>query len=57
LQDPREILVNGDNLKIKRGEANRYFENKKKEYLKNKINELARNSKNQEHQRPVDRNK
>jgi uncharacterized protein YaaR (DUF327 family) len=44
LQDPSEI--NGDNLKIMRCEASRYFRNKKKEYLKDKINELATNSKN-----------
>jgi hypothetical protein len=39
LQDPSEI--NGDNLNNVRREANRYFRNKKKEYLKGKINELA----------------
>jgi hypothetical protein len=44
LQDPSEI--NGDYLKIVRCEASRYFRNKKKEYLKDKINELAANSKN-----------
>jgi hypothetical protein len=44
LQDPSEI--NGDNLKIVRCEASRYFRNKNKEYLKDKINELATNSKN-----------
>jgi hypothetical protein len=44
LQDPSEI--NGDYLKIVRREANRYFRNKKREYLKDKINELAMNSKN-----------
>jgi hypothetical protein len=44
LQDPSEI--NGDNLKIVRREASRYFWNKKREYLKDKINELATNSKN-----------
>jgi hypothetical protein len=43
LQDPNEI--NGDNLKIVRREASRYFMNKKREYLKHKINELATNSK------------
>jgi hypothetical protein len=43
LQDPSEI--NGDHLKIVRREASRYFRNKKK-YLKDKINELAMNSKN-----------
>jgi hypothetical protein len=44
LQDPSEI--NGDNQKIVRREASRYFRNKKREYLKNKINELAIDSKN-----------
>jgi uncharacterized NAD(P)/FAD-binding protein YdhS len=39
LQDPSEI--NGDNLNIVRCEASRYFRNKKREYLKDKINELA----------------
>jgi hypothetical protein len=43
-QDPSEI--NGDNLRIVRRKASRYFRNKKKEYLKDKINELATNSKN-----------
>jgi hypothetical protein len=44
LQDPNEI--NGDNLNNVRSEARRYFRNKKREYLKVKINELAANSKN-----------
>jgi hypothetical protein len=44
LQDPSEI--NGDNLKTVRLEASRYFRNEKREYLKDKINELATNSKN-----------
>jgi hypothetical protein len=35
--------VNGDNLKIVRREASRYFRNKKREYLKDEINELATN--------------
>jgi hypothetical protein len=43
LHDPSEI--NGDNLNNVRHEASRYFRNKKKEYLKYKINELAMNSK------------
>jgi hypothetical protein len=42
LQDPSEI--NGDNVNNVRCEASRYFRNKKKEYLKDKINELAMNS-------------
>jgi hypothetical protein len=44
LQDPSEI--NGDNLNNVRREASRYFWNKKREYQKDKINELATNSKN-----------
>jgi hypothetical protein len=44
LQDPSE--VNGDNLNNLRREASRHFRNGKREYLKKKINELARNSKN-----------
>jgi hypothetical protein len=39
LQDPSEI--NGDNLNNVR-----HFRNKKREYLKDKINELVMNSKN-----------
>jgi hypothetical protein len=46
LQDPNE--VNGDNLNNVRCEASRYFRNKKKECLKDKINELAVNSKNKD---------
>jgi hypothetical protein len=38
--------VNGDNLKIVRREASNCFRNKKKEYLKDKSNELATDSKN-----------
>jgi hypothetical protein len=44
LQDPSEI--NGDNLNNVRREASRHFRNKKREYLKDKIKELATNSKN-----------
>jgi hypothetical protein len=44
LQDPSEI--NGDNLNNVRREASKHFRNKKREYLKDKINELATNSKN-----------
>jgi hypothetical protein len=44
LQDPSEI--NGDNLNNVKCEANIYFRNKKKEYLKYKIIEPATNSKN-----------
>jgi hypothetical protein len=44
LQDPSEI--NGDNLNNVRREASRHFRNKEREYLEDKINELATNSKN-----------
>jgi hypothetical protein len=44
LQDPRG--KNEDNLNNVRCEARRYFINKRREYLKDKINELATNSKN-----------
>jgi hypothetical protein len=44
LQDPSE--TNEDNLKVVRREASRYFRNKKREYLKDRINELAMNSRN-----------
>jgi hypothetical protein len=44
LQDPSEI--HGYNLKNKRSGASRYFRNRKRQYLKNKINELTTNSTN-----------
>jgi hypothetical protein len=44
LQDPREI--SRDNLNNVRHEASRHFRNKKREYLKGKINEPVTNSKN-----------
>jgi hypothetical protein len=44
LQDPSEIK--GDNLNDIRHEASKHFRNKQREYLKDKINELATNSKN-----------
>jgi hypothetical protein len=44
LQDPSEI--NGDSLNNVRREASRHFRNKRREYLKDKTNELAVNSKN-----------
>jgi preprotein translocase subunit Sec63 len=44
LQDPREII--GDNQNNVRREISRHFRNKKREYLKDKIDELATNSKN-----------
>jgi hypothetical protein len=43
-QDPSEI--NGDNLNNIRCKATRHFRNKTREYLKDKINELATNSEN-----------
>jgi hypothetical protein len=44
LQDPS--VINGDNLNNVRREASRYFRNKKREYLIDRTNELAMNSKN-----------
>jgi hypothetical protein len=38
--------INGDNLNNIRREANRHFRNKKRKYLKDKIDEFATNSKN-----------
>jgi uncharacterized protein YaaR (DUF327 family) len=43
LQEPSEL--NGDNLNNVRCEARRHFRNKTREYVKDKINELATNSK------------
>jgi hypothetical protein len=42
LQDPSEI--NGSNLNNIKREASRQFRNKERENLKDKINELARNT-------------
>jgi hypothetical protein len=44
LQDPSEI--NGYNLNNIRRETSTHFRNKKREYLKDKIDELETNSKN-----------
>jgi hypothetical protein len=44
LQDPS--VVNEDNLCNVRREASRHFRNKKRKYLKDKINEIELNSKN-----------
>jgi hypothetical protein len=44
LQDPREI--NRNNLKNVRREESRHFRNRKREYLKDKTDEFATNSKN-----------
>jgi hypothetical protein len=38
-------VLNEDNLSSVRREANRHFRNKKREYLKDKINELQSSSK------------
>jgi hypothetical protein len=38
--------INGDNLNSIRHEASKHFRNKNREYLKDKINELATSSKN-----------
>jgi hypothetical protein len=45
---PKIIRSNktGDNLNSVGSEASRHFRNKKREYLKDKISELAMNSKN-----------
>jgi hypothetical protein len=42
VQDPSEI--NWDNLNNVKHEASRYFRNRKREYLKEEINEFAKNS-------------
>jgi hypothetical protein len=44
LQDPSKL--NGDYLNNVRHEANRHLKNKKRQYPKDKINELARSTKN-----------
>jgi hypothetical protein len=44
LKDPTEI--NGDNLNNVTCETSRHFTNKRREYLKDKIYELAMNRKN-----------
>jgi hypothetical protein len=46
LQNPNQSNV--DNLNNARSEASRHFRNKKKEYLKSKINELETKSKNKQ---------
>jgi hypothetical protein len=42
LQDQTEL--NGNNLSNVRCEANKHFRNKKRQYLRDKVNELAKNS-------------
>jgi hypothetical protein len=44
LQDPSKI--NGDNLSTLRHEASRHSRNKRRDYLKDEINDLAINNKN-----------
>jgi hypothetical protein len=44
VKDPSEI--NGDNLSNIRRETSRHYRNKKREYMKDKIEELATNIKN-----------
>jgi hypothetical protein len=44
LEDPGKI--NGINLNNIRRKASRHFRNRKREYLKDKINEVASNSRN-----------
>jgi hypothetical protein len=44
MQDPS--VVNEDNLSNVRREASTHFRNKKREYLKDKFNEIELNSKN-----------
>jgi hypothetical protein len=50
LWDPSEM--NGDNLNNIKREASRYFRNKKREYLQDKINECAKHSKNKKNRYP-----
>jgi hypothetical protein len=54
LQDPSKI--NGDNLNI-RCETSRHFTNKKREYLRDKIDELAVNSKNKSIEISIEENR
>jgi hypothetical protein len=51
LQDPSE--ANEDNLNNVRQEASRHFRNKKREFLKDKINELESNNKKKNIKSPV----
>jgi hypothetical protein len=44
---------NVDNTSNAKCETTVHFMNEKREYLKARTNELARNSKNKKHQRPV----
>jgi hypothetical protein len=51
LHDQR--VINIDNLNNVRREANKHFRNNKREYLKDKINELSTNRKIREHERLI----
>ena len=51
VQDVNQSII--DNLHNVRHEANRHFRNKKKEYLKAKIDELETNSKVKNYQRLI----
>ena len=53
LQDPNQCNV--DNLNNVRHEVSRHFRNKKKEYLKAKIDELETTSKIKKYQRHIQR--
>jgi hypothetical protein len=43
---PFALEIDGDNLNNVRRGASRHFRNKKREYLKDKVNKVASNSKN-----------
>jgi hypothetical protein len=51
LQDPNK--VNGDNLKNIRCEASGHFRNRKRNYMKERIDELAMKNKNKIIKRPI----
>jgi hypothetical protein len=46
IRSKEKSQINGDNLNNIKRETSRHFRNKKREYLKDKINELATNSEN-----------
>jgi hypothetical protein len=48
LQTPSQIRLNGDNFNNIRAKASNIFRNKKRKYLKDKINAFAMKSKNKE---------
>jgi hypothetical protein len=49
--------MKGDDMNNVRHEASRNFGTKKREYLKDKINDLETNSKNKNIERPMERHK